>query len=170
MPSNLSVSARLWLGAVLGAAMLVLAACQTQATPGAQLTASQVETLRQQGFQLTDAGWELNLSEKVLFGLDEDTISAEHRAVVLRIGMALRGAGIDRVRLDGHTDDSGSAQYNQQLSVRRAQAVARVLAESAFLPQNIEVRGLGKTRPVADNHTAAGRAENRRVAIVVTVD
>lgn len=171
MPSNLSARARLWLGTALAIAALGLAGCQAPAPAAAgRLTPPQIETLRQQGFQLTDGGWELNLSEKVLFGLDEDTISAEHRAVVQRIGTALKGAGIDRVRLDGHTDDSGSAEYNQQLSVRRAQAVARVLAESAFLPQNIEVRGLGKTRPVADNRTAAGRAENRRVAIVVTVD
>ncbi|WP_420995690.1 OmpA family protein [Cupriavidus sp. 30B13] len=148
--------------------MLSLAACQ--ATTGGKLTAPQVETLRQQGFQLTGSGWELNLSEKVLFGLNEDTISADHQAIVQRIGMALKDAGIERVRLDGHTDDSGSAEYNQQLSVRRAQAVARVLAEKAFPPANIEVRGLGKSRPVADNRTAAGRAENRRVAIVVTVE
>jgi len=54
--------------------------------------------------------------------------------------------------------------------VRRAEAVARLLAGAGFAPESIEVRGRGKSRPVADNRTAAGRAENRRVAIVVSVD
>ncbi|MNL72720.1 Outer membrane porin F precursor [compost metagenome] len=72
--------------------------------------------------------------------------------------------------MDGHTDDAGSAEYNQSLSVRRAEAVARLLAGAGFAPENIEVRGRGKSRPVADNRTAAGRSENRRVAIVVSVE
>ncbi|MGO4330232.1 OmpA family protein [Cupriavidus sp. 2TAF22] len=168
MSSNLSGSARRCLAAVLAAATLALGACQS--TSGAGLSVPQIETLKEQGFTQTESGWELNLSEKVLFGLNEDTIGTDHEAIVLRIGMALKSAGIGRVRLDGHTDDSGPADYNQQLSVRRAQAVARVLAVNAFAAQDIEVRGLGKSRPVADNRTAAGRAENRRVAIVVTVE
>lgn len=154
--------------AAVAAAALVLGACQS--APVAKLSPAQVQTLQQQGFKLTENGWELGLSEKVLFGLDEDTIRGEQQVAVQRIGQALIGAGIDHVRLDGHTDDLGSAEYNQQLSVRRAEAVAKVLVSVSFLPENIQVRGLGKGKPVADNRTAAGRAENRRVAIVVTID
>ena len=106
----------------------------------------------------------------MLFGLNEDVISADRQGAVQRIGQALLGAGIDHVRLDGHTDDSGTADYNQQLSVRRAEAVAKVLATTGFQAENIQVRGLGKGKPVADNRTATGRAENRRVAIVVTIE
>ncbi|SOZ13529.1 putative outer membrane protein, ompA family (fragment) [Cupriavidus taiwanensis] len=54
--------------------------------------------------------------------------------------------------------------------MRRAEAVARLLADAGFVRDHIEVRGLGKIRPVADNRTAAGRAENRRVAIIVLVE
>ncbi|MGO4809592.1 OmpA family protein [Cupriavidus sp. 2MCAB6] len=156
------------MAAALIAMTLALGACQT--VPVSTLTATQVDALQQQGFKLTENGWELGLSEKVLFGLNEDVISGDQQATVQRIGLALTGAGIDQVRLDGHTDDSGSADYNQQLSVRRAEAVANVFATAGFLPEKIEVRGLGKSKPVADNRTAAGRAENRRVAIVVTID
>ncbi|MDF3831705.1 OmpA family protein [Cupriavidus basilensis] len=168
MRSNSPGPARLRVASALVGITLALGACQS--TPAGRLTAPQVETLQLQGFQLTDNGWELDLSEKVLFGLDEDAVSGERQLAVQRIGLALKAAGIERVRLDGHTDDSGSAEYNQQLSVRRAEAVAKVFAVAAFPPGNVVVRGLGKSKPVADNSTVAGRAENRRVAIVVTID
>jgi outer membrane protein OmpA-like peptidoglycan-associated protein len=74
------------------------------------------------------------------------------------------------LRVDGHTDNVGTIEYNQQLSMRRAEAVARVLLTCGFARDHLDVRGFGKTRPIADNGTALGRAENRRVAIIVTVE
>ncbi|WP_254615786.1 OmpA family protein [Cupriavidus basilensis] len=168
MLSNLQATGSRGIAAAMIAITLALAACQT--VPAPTLTPAQVEALQSQGFLLTESGWELDLSEKVLFGLNEDAISGDRQEAVQRIGLALSGAGIDYVRLDGHTDDSGSADYNQQLSVRRAEAVAKVLATTGFQAENIQVRGLGKSKPVADNRTATGRAENRRVAIVVTIE
>lgn len=154
--------------ALLLAGILALAGCQT--TPHGKLTAQQVETLQQQGFHLTDQGWELDLSEKVLFGFDEDAIPAERQTNLRRIGQALLGAGIGHVRLDGHTDDAGGTDYNRKLSLRRAQAIAGVLVSAGFARHDIEVRALGMSQPVADNRTPEGRAQNRRVAIIVTVD
>ncbi|MNP25053.1 Outer membrane porin F precursor [compost metagenome] len=75
--------------------------------------------------------------------------------------------GIQGVRVDGHTDASGRMGYNQQLSERRAQSVARTLISIGMTAQNIQTRGLGSTQPVADNRSSAGRTENRRVSIVV---
>ncbi|SOY45124.1 OmpA family protein [Cupriavidus taiwanensis] len=157
-----------WLAAVMLAG-LALAGCQTAPREG-RLSPAQLAVLQQEGFTLTGEGWELGLTDKVLFGFNEDLIEGDRAANVLRIGRALSGVGIERLRVDGHTDDAGSAEYNQSLSVRRAEAVARLLADAGFTRDNIEVRGLGKSRPVADNRTAAGRAENRRVAIIVSVD
>ncbi|MNI94792.1 Outer membrane porin F precursor [compost metagenome] len=77
------------------------------------------------------------------------------------------GVGIQGVRVDGHADASGKAAYNQQLSERRAQSVAKVLIGIGMPMQNIQTRGLGSTQPVADNRTSLGRTENRRVSIVV---
>ncbi|MHA7683962.1 OmpA family protein [Cupriavidus sp. PET2-C1] len=165
---NLRAAGSRGIAAAMIAITLALAACQS--VPAPKLTPAQVEALQSQGFQLAENGWELGLSEKVLFGLDEDVISADRQEAVQRIGLALLAAGIDHVRLDGHTDDSGPAEYNQQLSVRRAEAVAKVFATTGFRAENIQVRGLGKSKPVEDNRTAASRAENRRVAIVVTIE
>ena len=81
---------------------------------------------------------------------------------------ALLSVGITKFRLDGHTDNYGEDSYNDQLSLRRADAVADLLASVGIPRANIETRGMGKRDPVADNRTSSGRAENRRVAIVVT--
>ncbi len=157
-----------WLAAVT-LATLALAGCQTT-PPAGRLSPAQVAVQQPEGVVQTGEGWELGLTAQVLFGFNEDLIEGERAANVQRLGRALSGVGIERLRVDGHTDDAGAAEYNQSLSVRRAEAVARLLADSGFARDNIEVRGLGKTRPVADNRTAAGRAENRRVAIIVSVD
>src|SRR6185369_6609540 len=111
----------------------------------------------QQGFVLGDDGWELGISSKVLFDNDVDTLNTASAPRIERIGRALLGAGIDKLRLEGHTDSYGDAIYNQELSVRRANSVARVLIGIGMSPENVAVRGLGMTRPVADNSTAAGR-------------
>lgn len=67
--------------------------------------------------------------------------------------------------IEGHTDSKGAAKYNQQLSLKRANAVAQLLINAGFDPQTIKVIGQGETRPIADNATPQGRAKNRRVVV-----
>ncbi|CRM04226.1 Outer membrane protein ArfA [Pseudomonas sp. 31 R 17] len=149
-------------------ACLVLGGCQTSPPKG--LSPAQVAVLKQQGFELTDEGWAFGLSGKVLFGSDVETLNKPSTDIVERIGKALVGAGIERVRVDGHTDASGKELYNQALSLRRAESVGKVLSSVGMKQQNIQLRGLGSSEPVAENTTAAGRTENRRVSIVVIAD
>lgn len=149
-------------------ALLGLAGCQTAPPKG--LTPEQIAVLKQQGFELTDEGWAFGLSGKVLFGSDADGLNPASEAIVERIGKALLSVGIQRVRVDGHTDASGKDSYNEQLSLRRAKSVANVLMQVGMKEENIQLRGLGSSEPVASNDTAAGRTENRRVAIVVAAD
>lgn len=149
-------------------AVLALTGCQTAPQKG--LTPAQIAVLKQQGFELTDEGWAFGLSGKVLFGSDDDSLNSASTEIVERIGKALLGVGINRVRVDGHTDASGKEAYNEQLSVRRATSVAKVLTTVGMKEENIQLRGLGSSVPVATNTTTAGRTENRRVAIVVSAD
>lgn len=149
-------------------ATLTLTGCQTAPQKG--LTPAQIAVLKQQGFELTDEGWEFGLSGKVLFGSDVESLNKQSTEIVERIGKALLNVGIERVRVDGHTDASGKESYNQQLSLRRAKSVANVLGTVGMKPENIQLQGLGSSEPVAPNTTAAGRTENRRVAIVVSAD
>lgn len=146
-------------------AVLALTGCQSAPPKG--LTPEQIAVLKREGFTPTDEGWAYDLSGKVLFGSDLDSLNGQSQAIVERIGKALLGVGIQGVRVDGHADSSGKAAYNQQLSERRAQSVAKALVGVGMQAQNIQRRGLGSTQPVADNRTSAGRTENRRVSIVV---
>ncbi|WEK31779.1 MAG: OmpA family protein [Candidatus Pseudomonas phytovorans] len=146
-------------------AVLALTGCQTAPPKG--LTPEQIAVLKREGFTPTDEGWAYDLSGKVLFGSDLDSLNGQSQAIVERIGKALLGVGIQGVRVDGHADASGKAAYNQQLSERRAQSVTQALVGVGMQAQNIQSRGLGSTQPVADNRTSAGRTENRRVSIVV---
>jgi outer membrane protein OmpA-like peptidoglycan-associated protein len=149
-------------------AVMTLTGCQS--VPQKGLTPAQIAVLKQQGFELTEEGWAFGLSGKVLFGSDVDSLNTQSREIVERIGKSLLGVGIDRVRVDGHTDASGKEAYNEQLSLRRAKSVATVLASAGMKQENIQLRGFGSSKPVAPNDTASGRTENRRVAIVVSAD
>lgn len=167
MRSSLQISLR-WFAALLLLAVVALSGCQTAPPKG--LTPAQIAVLKQQGFELTDDGWAFGLSGKVLFGSDVENLNPASTEIVERIGKALLGAGIERVRVDGHTDASGSQAYNEQLSKRRAASVSKVLASVGMREENVQLRGLGSSKPVASNDTASGRTENRRVAIVVIAD
>lgn len=146
--------------------LLALTGCQT--APQKSLTPAQITVLKQQGFEMTDEGWAFGLSDKVLFGSDVEHLNPTSTEIVERIGKALLSVGIERVRVDGHTDASGTESYNEQLSLRRAKSVGKVLAAVGIKEENIQLRGLGSGKPVASNDTAVGRSENRRVSIVVS--
>ena len=146
--------------------LLALTGCQT--TPQKGLTPAQIALLKQQGFEMTDEGWAFGMSDKVLFGSDVEHLNPTSTEIVERIGKALLSVGIERVRVDGHTDASGTESYNEQLSLRRAKSVGKVLAAVGIKEENIQLRGLGSGKPVASNDTAVGRSENRRVSIVVS--
>lgn len=149
-------------------ALLALTGCQTAPQKG--LTPAQIAVLKQQGFEMTDDGWAYGLSGKVLFGSDVESLNPASTEIVERIGKALLSVEIERVRIDGHTDASGQESYNEQLSLRRAKSVGKVLAAVGMKEENIQLRGLGSSKPVASNDTAVGRTENRRVSIVVSTD
>lgn len=71
------------------------------------------------------------------------------------------------VLIEGHTDSTGSADYNLDLSQRRAEAVANFLFQQGISPVRITTRGYGEAYPVTSNDTAAGRQQNRRVEVVI---
>lgn len=71
------------------------------------------------------------------------------------------------VTISGHTDSSGSDEYNQMLSEQRATSVANIILREGIVVERVAAIGHGETMPIADNGTAAGRAENRRVEITL---
>lgn len=71
------------------------------------------------------------------------------------------------VQIEGHTDNVGSADYNQGLSQRRAESVRSYLQQQGIAPQRLSASGIGMGQPIADNASAAGRQQNRRVEIII---
>lgn len=155
------------------APLLALAACQSApppAAPAAPTREQKVAALQQLGFVPADSAWELNLGVKLLFETNVDELSAQGREAVAAVAQALARVGIERVLVEGHTDNVGSARYNEQLSLRRAETVAQQLVSVGLQNSMVERRGLGFSKPVADNATAEGRSQNRRVVVTVRVD
>jgi len=74
---------------------------------------------------------------------------------------------LTRIEVQAHTDDTGKADYNLKLSTARAESVRRWLVEHGVPPGRLVARGYGGERPIADNKTAAGRKQNRRVQFMV---
>lgn len=106
----------------------------------------------------------VTLSAEVLFDFDKSTIKTSGKKAIDEVLSQVGMVKIKSIRVDGHTDGVGSDAYNQKLSMRRALAVKKYL-DSKHMMVNIEAVGHGKRDPVADNHTAAGRAKNRRAEI-----
>lgn len=159
--------ANLMKAGLAGLLLTALAGCQS--TPQG-LSAEQIAVLKEQGFHLTDEGWTLDISNKVLFANNVGALNPGTRQVVEKLGKSLLDVGLNRARVDGHTDSNGPEAYNEQLSRKRAQSVADVLVSVGMPAANLDIRGRGEEAPIADNGSAAGRAENRRVAIIIGND
>jgi outer membrane protein OmpA-like peptidoglycan-associated protein len=126
-----------------------------------------VASLAAMNFEKRDDGWHLTLPAPLVFPFDSDVVAATVRDNLISVGRELRELGIDQVLVRGHTDNVGTREYNLSLSKRRADAVARVLTEGGYPADKIDPKGLGFSMPIADNGTAEGRAQNRRVVIIV---
>lgn len=144
---------------------LLLSACQS--TPSSQLSAEQIAVLKEKGFKWSDDGWTSDLAGKVLFDSDSEDISDTSRQLIRDITQALLEVKLSEVTLEGHTDNQGSLAYDNQLSLRRAHSVADVMRANGMQWDGLTLRGMGQSRPIAANDTAAGRSENRRVVIII---
>lgn len=100
------------------------------------------------------------------FDTDSDVIKPESKAALDNIVKLAKEKGDWKFTIEGHTDLTATAAYNQSLSEKRATAVKAYLATAGVAPTRMAAQGLGATKPVADNGTAMGRAQNRRVELV----
>jgi outer membrane protein OmpA-like peptidoglycan-associated protein len=117
----------------------------------------------------TARGLIVNMSD-VLFDTGQYTLKPGAREKLAKVaGIILSHPGL-KIQVEGHTDSVGGDEYNQKLSENRANAVRDYLVGQGLSATSVEARGFGKTRPVADNSTAAGRQMNRRVEMVVSGD
>lgn len=102
-------------------------------------------------------------SRDILFDFDSKRIKASYSPVLNNVATVMQANPNLHVTVEGHTDSTGKAAYNQKLSEQRANAVTRHLIDQGVDASRLKAQGLGESRPVASNATREGRASNRRV-------
>jgi outer membrane protein OmpA-like peptidoglycan-associated protein len=114
-----------------------------------------------------ERGLVLTLSGSVLFRSAESTLLPQAQVKLDQVAKALLAISARTLIVEGHTDSQGSNDYNQGLSQRRADAVREYLVQKGYPADRIHARGNGEGSPIAQNSSAEGRANNRRVEIVI---
>jgi outer membrane protein OmpA-like peptidoglycan-associated protein len=128
----------------------------------AQLEGTGVSVTRN-GDQIT-----LNMPGNVTFATNSADISASFYPVLDSVALVLKEFQQTYVDVVGHTDSTGTLEFNQRLSEQRATSVSRYLESREVLPERLVTRGVGPDAPIASNDTPEGRALNRRVEIILT--
>ena len=115
-------------------------------------------------------GTVITLSGSVLFASNQATLLPEAQQRLDQVVDALLQSAERRLTIEGHTDSQGSGSHNLDLSQRRAAAVRDYIVQRGYEADLVEARGIGEDRPVAGNRNAEGRANNRRVEIIIERD
>ena len=110
----------------------------------------------------------LNMPGNITFATGSSDINADFFPVLNSVALVVNKYEKTYIDIVGHTDNVGAAEMNQRLSEARANSVARYLESQKVLPARIVTSGMGMNNPVASNSTPEGRAQNRRVEIVLT--
>jgi outer membrane protein OmpA-like peptidoglycan-associated protein len=128
------------------------------------------EQLQGTGVSVTRAGDQiiLNMPGNVTFQTNSSDLNPQFFAVLDSVVLVLQEYDKTIIEVAGHTDSTGSAEYNQSLSERRAATVATYVNNRGVDQRRILAFGRGLTQPIADNSTPEGRAQNRRVELTLS--
>lgn len=110
----------------------------------------------------------LTMPSGITFGFDKSDVQPSFQGTLNQFASTLNQYPSTFIDIVGHTDSVGEEAYNQQLSQRRAQAVSSYLVNRGVVSQRLVVRGVGEGFPIATNSTEEGRAQNRRVEILLS--
>lgn len=125
----------------------------------------QVGTVRQTGNVL-----QVTYRDPILFDNNKDTIKSGSYKQIDDTAKILKKYPNSAILIEGHTDSTGNADYNVDLSQRRAKSVADALIARGVHPNNVTSQGYGAAQPIASNATKEGRAANRRVELKITTN
>jgi outer membrane protein OmpA-like peptidoglycan-associated protein len=109
----------------------------------------------------------LNMPSSITFALNSADLNGQFYSALEGVGVVLEEYNKTLIEVAGHTDSSGSDQYNQTLSQRRAQTVASYLTSQGVKSERLMTVGAGESHPIASNDTDQGRAANRRVELTI---
>jgi len=117
----------------------------------------------------TKEGILVNLKNDLLFQTNSAVLKDEATTNISKLGDILAKYPEDRIKIEGHTDNVGPDRFNEELSVRRAEAVRNVLQSRGVKENQIIVLGKGEAEPVASNASTQGRSLNRRVELHIDI-
>ena len=106
------------------------------------------------------------VTHSILFDVNSAEIKPESLSFIQKFGLFLKSNPRLKLEIDGHTDNDGLDDFNMQLSQKRALQVKRQLMDLGVSGARLTTKGFGASRPIADNRTAEGKAENRRVEFI----
>lgn len=151
------------IGAVLGgtAGAIIGNKMDKQAAELEQIEGAKVEKVNQ------GEAIKVTFESGILFATNSSTLNTASRASLDKFATSLLNNPDTDVKIYGHTDSTGSDAINNPLSQRRAESVYNYLLSKGVSGSRMVSEGFGSTQPVADNNTAAGRAENRRVEVYI---
>jgi len=109
----------------------------------------------------------LNMPGNITFDVNRAEVKSTFYPVLNSVALVLNEYNKTLIDVNGHTDSTGTVEYNMNLSIRRAQSVADYIENQGIIPSRIFVQGFGPHYPVADNSTPEGRQQNRRVELVL---
>jgi len=115
-------------------------------------------------------GVKITFSSGILFDVNKAVLKDQSKSELAELSTILNKYDDTHILLAGHTDSTGSDEYNVELSQRRAQSVTDYLVTQNVNPGRVTVYGYGKSQPIASNDTAEGRAQNRRVEVAIWAD
>ena len=148
-------------GAIIGNVM------DKKAEELAALEAAQVETVEDaNGLKAI----KVTFDSGILFGTNKSNLSAEAKSNLKKFADEMKDLSDTDITIYGHTDNTGSAEVNERLSLQRANAVSAELQADGIAKSRITTEGKSFTMPVADNSTAEGRAQNRRVEVFISAN
>jgi outer membrane protein OmpA-like peptidoglycan-associated protein len=129
----------------------------------------ELEAARVAEVKRTENGLVVKMASDILFDPGSSALKPKSIDDLEKIGDVIAKYSDDRVKIYGHTDSEGGKAYNEELSLRRADAVKRVLVGRGVQEKQMTALGMGEAEPVSSNATAAGRAKNRRVELHIDV-
>jgi len=137
--------------------------------PGEVLSANLLNELDIEGANVEriGEGIKITFSSGILFDVDKSNLKDPYKGELSQLAVILNKYEDTNILLAGHTDSTGSDEYNFGLSERHAQSVANYLASQNVNYARFSTEGYGKTDPIASNETAEGRAQNRRVEVAI---
>ena len=106
----------------------------------------------------------------ILFDIDKTDVKPVAQASLKKLALSLQNNPQTNILVVGHTDSTGTAAHNMDLSIRRAGSVKSYLITAGVNGSRLNTQGKGETEPIADNRTSEGRAQNRRVEIVIVAN